>query len=1217
LFLLRNSGFIGAVALLSLAACGGNDDPSNSDAGMDGSGDPGDISPFEPDAGGGDASGDAVGDGGDDADAGTGVDADDTGEDTDDGDASDTADTADVPPLDCDLRPTCADDSACSGEAICVSGECQVETTPSAAEFAGSLTLITGMRLGPPGVAVGLDLDGDGDVDNALGQALVNFPRGQETVERELARILQSGVFNLVTELVLEPDVCGAAPGTSGATIYVHEATPDLDADGFVDPVPESGVREVAILPASFSITGGPRCQLRAGSVDEEAGTVRSSSEGPGCSLVVPLPSGQVVQLPINDLTLEMPLPSTASEKDGESDTMTVAGSVEIVSIVNEANRVAVGCACAGIDTSRPIAETSESGGYVSGACIQSPDSDGCTEQADGQECANLENLCLALTVGSGVADVSSEGSGGSIDSLSFGFEATGEPVEMAPEPLVPDLVARGDHFSVNRNLDLEPGTMQNFAAVLINDVLDAESGDALLSAGFPDGEEEVLNLAVDGEFVDIEIPETFDFGETGVREVAFEYTIGSATDDTRRETAMVTLRLAGVTPTPTAVADTYEIAAPATGVVLNVLANDEAGAFGGTYIASFTQPDSGTVTMPEGQRRLVFDAGQAGAYTFTYEVRAWSESGGESGSATATVTLTVGCQTGFWGASCAACSDCGDGTCNDGAAGDGVCSCVAGYSGTVEGCFDDNECEGSPCDVNAACENLPGTYSCICDEAWEGDGFSCSLINECGTSGTVCGDNAACIPEDNACICASGFTLDELSGECVDFNECDAFGAEICGTIDDCTNSAGSFECACDEGSLWDSYGYECVPPNPCLDGSNGCVDEEQCLAAVSLGDAGGYDCIPLGSWVQVGSGTTEQFLEFNAPGIVLSEQFAMQVGFSFSEAGAALDGRYATGEGWAFIDAAEPSLTSIGLSPDGAYLLGKSEFSTYAMYRVTPDGVEFVDDINVELPFTDYISDVPPMITETHMYYPATVAGVDESSYPVILSIEWSGEGFSDWSVFDPRLEPDYTFGRSAAIDDNGTLYVSSPEYGLNGVIYELQPDGEGAFSVTLIELEGDSIQSYLGTAIAVSPDGQTLAALAPLLSEEPQCQACGTLVIFKREGGEWVETQRIGTQFGEPFDADSARIELAPPHLMVTFAAGGGEFRPLYTSAFGLGRRTGLYLQRSSSEPLLHRGSAQSPSAPDAHASDLIGDLFAMGNFSGMSIFRWVPVLLGSSL
>ncbi|XP_066540517.1 latent-transforming growth factor beta-binding protein 4 isoform X2 [Hoplias malabaricus] len=69
---------------------------------------------------------------------------------------------------------------------------------------------------------------------------------------------------------------------------------------------------------------------------------------------------------------------------------------------------------------------------------------------------------------------------------------------------------------------------------------------------------------------------------------------------------------------------------------------------------------------------------------------------------------------------------------------------CQPGYSITSTGeCVDINECANDTvCGVHAFCQNLIGTYQCICDQGYEsiGDGRSCTDINECETMVGVCG---------------------------------------------------------------------------------------------------------------------------------------------------------------------------------------------------------------------------------------------------------------------------------------------------------------------------------------------------------------------------------------------------------------------------------------------------------------------------------------------
>ena len=70
--------------------------------------------------------------------------------------------------------------------------------------------------------------------------------------------------------------------------------------------------------------------------------------------------------------------------------------------------------------------------------------------------------------------------------------------------------------------------------------------------------------------------------------------------------------------------------------------------------------------------------------------------------------------------------------TCENAPAAGFICTCIAGYEGDGTTCTDIDECADpvlNTCDVNATCTNLPGTFSCECNPGYEGDGFTCAPI--------------------------------------------------------------------------------------------------------------------------------------------------------------------------------------------------------------------------------------------------------------------------------------------------------------------------------------------------------------------------------------------------------------------------------------------------------------------------------------------------------
>ncbi|KAK2894957.1 hypothetical protein Q8A67_012186 [Cirrhinus molitorella] len=102
------------------------------------------------------------------------------------------------------------------------------------------------------------------------------------------------------------------------------------------------------------------------------------------------------------------------------------------------------------------------------------------------------------------------------------------------------------------------------------------------------------------------------------------------------------------------------------------------------------------------------------------------------------------------------------------------VASCEPGYHITATGeCVDINECANETvCGHHAFCQNLIGTYQCLCDQGYEstGDGQMCVDINECETMQGVCG-SARCwnVEGSFTCECENGQEeFDPLAGQCV-----------------------------------------------------------------------------------------------------------------------------------------------------------------------------------------------------------------------------------------------------------------------------------------------------------------------------------------------------------------------------------------------------------------------------------------------------------------
>lgn len=69
-------------------------------------------------------------------------------------------------------------------------------------------------------------------------------------------------------------------------------------------------------------------------------------------------------------------------------------------------------------------------------------------------------------------------------------------------------------------------------------------------------------------------------------------------------------------------------------------------------------------------------------------------------------------------------------------------------------------------CDVNAACEDSVDGPVCTCESGWEGDGATCTDVNECAVDNGGCDADATCTNVDGSrdCECNDGFLGDGLT---------------------------------------------------------------------------------------------------------------------------------------------------------------------------------------------------------------------------------------------------------------------------------------------------------------------------------------------------------------------------------------------------------------------------------------------------------------------
>jgi hypothetical protein len=210
-------------------------------------------------------------------------------------------------------------------------------------------------------------------------------------------------------------------------------------------------------------------------------------------------------------------------------------------------------------------------------------------------------------------------------------------------------------------------------------------------------------------------------------------------------------------------------------------------------------------------------------------------------GAADAADGVCVPCAAGFTGVD-GACTDVDEcampGLCGAGAAGctnvpgSFVCACAAGYAPMMEMggvCANIDECAApvNPCDVGTCVDNA-GSYACICPTGYRLGSvpqITCVDVDECTEGTDLCSDSPAAlcenVPGDYTCTCPAGYEGSGRGvGSCVDVDEC-ALGMDGCDDDPDaCVNAPGSFACGCPAGFAGDGLGAGgCVCDDPALE--------------------------------------------------------------------------------------------------------------------------------------------------------------------------------------------------------------------------------------------------------------------------------------------------------------------------------------------------------------------------------------------------------------
>ena len=130
-------------------------------------------------------------------------------------------------------------------------------------------------------------------------------------------------------------------------------------------------------------------------------------------------------------------------------------------------------------------------------------------------------------------------------------------------------------------------------------------------------------------------------------------------------------------------------------------------------------------------------------------------------------------------------------------------CDCKDGLERDSNGvCTDIDECLSKQvkCGEHAKCINTFGSFNCLCNEDFYGNGQHCSS-GQCSDS--LCPDGGItmqCVsPRSVECECRNGFAYNETNN-CADINECEL--SNSCGINEICRNMFGTYQCDCAKGS-------------------------------------------------------------------------------------------------------------------------------------------------------------------------------------------------------------------------------------------------------------------------------------------------------------------------------------------------------------------------------------------------------------------------------
>jgi len=495
-----------------------------------------------------------------------------------------------VAPLTCEaLEEQCSSNEDCPEEWVCKNEICIAPVSGDDYDFAENISFLSKIQIPEAGDDCCFDVNGDGKPDNALG-GLINIlltttDGGQEDLDKPISDYLQESIDSDVNSILFEfknlpTDGCGPTQ------LWIHRGEGDTNFDGVTDQSAEDrneGNGVFQVNPDSFSSGHGPEAQFNRAYF--ENGVMKA--EGGSLPLTLSLLEGTKFSVMVRDVTMELPVEVVdesvvtvngvkkrrttyktvdKTKENGEVECGgSMSGWVPFSDVLDDIEREARLCPCAGIDPDNPVTSYTMENGQMKSECIQDTENapENCDSELDGAICRNLLYTCMALSVAPMMADVSSgentDEDGNAVPdamSLSIRMCVSGATL-VEDDPIAPELQAADDSFRVD--LNSAPARL----GVLANDI-DAENDTPTITSVNTENTLGTVEIVQDGASIRYTPKTDSDEGDS------FKYTIGSGD---RTSTATVKLT---VTYMPDAKDDYPEVVFYNRGSVeLNILDND------------------------------------------------------------------------------------------------------------------------------------------------------------------------------------------------------------------------------------------------------------------------------------------------------------------------------------------------------------------------------------------------------------------------------------------------------------------------------------------------------------------------------------------------------------------------------------------------------------------------------------------------------------------